>query len=73
VPRRATPLRRIVIGCGAAIRASRFGPAQSLSQVEMSPRSHQSAAGRDIKRLPEIANPTGVDTEVVSDIRHRTR
>jgi hypothetical protein len=26
--------------------------------------------GGDIKRRPEIANPTGVDTEVVSDIRH---
>jgi hypothetical protein len=29
--------------------------------------------GSDIKRLPEIANPTGVDTEVVSHIRHRAR
>ena len=32
----------------------------------MSPSSHQSAAGSDFKRLPEIANPSGVDTEVVS-------
>jgi len=29
--------------------------------------------GGDIKRLPEIANPTGVDNEVVSHIRHRAR
>jgi hypothetical protein len=27
----------IVIGCGAATRASRFGPARSLPRVEMSP------------------------------------
>jgi hypothetical protein len=32
--------------------------------------SRQSAAGSDFKRLPKIANPTGVDTEVVSDTRH---
>ena len=32
---------------------------------------HRSVAGGDIKCRPEIANPTGVDTEVVSDIRHR--
>ena len=29
--------------------------------------------GGDIKRLPEIANPTGVDTEVGSHIRHSAR
>jgi hypothetical protein len=27
----------IVIGCGAATRASRFGPARSLPRIEMSP------------------------------------
>ena len=50
----------IVIGCGAATRASRFSPAIPRPKSRCRPSSHQSAAGTDFKRHPEIANPTEV-------------
>jgi hypothetical protein len=63
------PLRRIANRCGAAERPSRFGPAPpGPSEVECCPSGHQSAAASDFNRLPKIANPYGVGSEV--NFRH---
>jgi hypothetical protein len=64
-------LHRIVIGCGAATRASCFGPTPTRPTSRCRPSSHRNPAGSDFKRLREIANPIGVDTEVVSDTQHQ--
>ena len=48
-----------VISCGAAIRASRSDPALTRPKSKWCLSSHRSATRSDVKRLPEIANPTG--------------
>ena len=47
----------IVIGCGAATRASRFGPALTRPELISRPGSHQSAGGSDFEapsRVPDL-------------------
>ena len=46
-----------VISCGAATRASRFGPAQTRPESRCRPSSHYSAAGSDFEapsRVPDL-------------------